>query len=277
MTDTTDLVKVDDYSPEVAALLAQQEDVLDEGSFQVPILKLCQALTKEVKEGDAEPGEFLNTLTSESYGTSIQFIAALFQEGRSTSVKSGGYRNAIEQDLIPDDAVWIEAVGEEFVGTRFDEHPDAEEMYKKAVNAGEFDWGKGPKISTTYNYTGLVVLEALEDDAEDEGPALMPVRISFQRSTKGAHDKIKTLKRSLLRNKPLWDVVFDFSTQTKAFGRNDSFIVNVKKARTSTTEERKFAAELAVAANAGRVSDNAETVGDVAATVAPDSKGGLEV
>ena len=58
-------------SAEVEAILAQQDQALAEGAFQVPILKICQALTKEVKEGDAEAGDFLNTLTAESYGTAV--------------------------------------------------------------------------------------------------------------------------------------------------------------------------------------------------------------
>lgn len=270
---STDVAVPEQYGAEVEALLNQQDDALNEGTLQTPILKVCQSLTKEVKAGDAEAGEFLNTLTSESYGTVVEFIPALFQHGRAASIKDGRYFVAIEQDLIPES--WKDLVGEEFVNTRFDEYPDAEEQYKRRVNEGEIEWGKGPLISTTYNYTGLVIPSPLEGE-EDAELEPMPVRISFLRSTKSAHDKIKTLKRALLRNKPIWDLVFELSTASKSFGRNDSFIVNVKKSRPTTPEERQYAVELAVAANAGRTNTNDEAAGD-GPRVEPDAKGGIAV
>jgi hypothetical protein len=234
----------------------------------VPILKVCQALTKEVKEGDADAGEFLNTLTGESYGTAVEFVIADAQRGRSASSKDGRYFVAIGTDTIPES--WKDLVGEEFVGTPFAEYPEAEEQYKSRVNRGEIKWEKGPQVSTTYNYTGFV----LSDD-EDSEP--MPVRIAFLRSTKKAHDKIQTLKKTTMRNKPYWDAVFKFSTQEEAFGRNTAYVVQVNKTRATTPKEKALAAELALAARGGRVADNSDTgaVADIA--VAPDAKGGLEV
>lgn len=271
---STDLATQGDYTPEVAALLAQQEQALSEGYFQTPILKLAQGLTKEVASGDAEAGEFINTLTGESYGTRVGFIVALMQVGRAVSDKrSGAYRNTIDQDLIPDDEVWTNVLGAEFVGTRFDEHPDSEELFRQAVNDGDREWGSGPPITTTYNYTGLVLPSGVED--EDE-PTLMPVRLTLGRTTKPAHDKLRQLKASLLRNKPFWDVVFDLSSSAKTFGRHEAFVINVKKQRNTTSDERQLAAELAVAANSGRVSDNSTEAGGES-RVKPESEGGLEV
>lgn len=237
---------------------------------------MCQSLTKEVKAGDAEAGEFFNTLTTESYGTQVEFIVSAFQPGRSASIKDGRYRNVISQDLIPDDQFWKDLLGEEFVGTRFDEHPDAEEQYKKRVNAGEIEWGKGPLISTTYNYTGLVLVPPIEGD-EDTEPEPMPVRISFLRSTKPAHDKLRQLKQSLLRNKAFWDVVFEFSTESKTFGRNDSFIVNVRKTRLTTPDERGIASQLALAAVGGRTIDNEQDAGGDAPSAPAAAEGALDV
>ncbi len=252
--------------------MRQQDEEFDDTSFQTPILKVCQALTAEVKAGDAEAGDFYNTLTEESYGTSIEFIVAHPQRGRSASHKDGRYFVAISQPLIPES--WSDIVGEEFVGTPFDEHPDAEEQYKKRVNAGEIEWGKGPLISTTYNYTGLVLPPGIEGDDEDPEP--FPVRISFLRSTKSAHDKLQTLKKSLLRNKAWWDLSFQFSTTEKTFGRNTAYVVAVKKGRQTTPEEKDMAVQLALAANAGRVATNDESAAQDK-RVAPDAEGGLDV
>lgn len=253
--------------------MAQQEENLGDVAYRVPILKLCQALTKEVKEGDAEAGDFLNTLTGESYGNEVDFIVSYYQPGRAASGKDGRYYVSIEDDHIPES--WSDLVGAEFVGTRFDEYPDAEEEYKRRVNAGEIEWAKGPLISTTYNYTGLVITPALE--GSDEEPQLMPARVTFKRTTKSAHEKLRMLKDSLLRNKAYWDVVFTLSTAAKSFGRNDAYIVNVKKNRDTTADEKQFAVEVAQAVIAGRTRDNSEQAEAGSQTVAPEAKGALDV
>jgi hypothetical protein len=258
---------------EINAILAAQDEEFQDAQFQTPILKVCQALTKEVKEGDAEAGEFLNTLTGESYGTKVEFVVAHAQRGRAASSSDGRYYVAIGQDTIPES--WADLVGEEFVGTPFSEYPDAEEQFKARVNRKEIEWGKGPLISTTYNYTGLAIPSAIDGSDEEVEP--MPVRIAFLRSTKSAHDKLQTLKRATLRNKPFWNVVFEFSTKSKSFGRNDAFVVNVRKTRDSTPEEKSLATELALAVAGGRTVDNAEAAEAGSAPVAPDAKGGLAV
>lgn len=176
---------------------------------------------------------------------------------------------AIAQDTIPES--WADLVGEGFVGTPFADHPDAEEVYKRRVNDGEIEWGKGPLISTTYNYTGLVYDPAGEDDEP------MPVRISFLRSTKKAHDKLQTLKKATMRNKAWWDVVFSFETKEETFGRNTAFVVKVGKVRDTEPNEKALAVELATAVIAGRTTDNAEAAEAGSERVAPDAAGGLEV
>lgn len=263
-------------SADIEALLAQQNAEFDAlpNTLQVPILKVAQQGTKEVKQGDSEPGDFVSTLTGESMGTSVDFIVAFFQAGRSVSDRDEGYKNSIGTDTIPDTDFWKKVLGPEFVGTRWDEHPDAEEQYKIRVNDGDIKWGKGPLISTTYNYTGLVIPSQIEGDDEEADP--MVSRITFLRSTKSAHDKLRNLKNGTFRNQPFWDYVFALSTSVKTFGSNDSYIVNVKKGRKTTPDEKTMAVELAMAVAQGRTADNSSVVGaDV--KVEPDAAGGLKV
>lgn len=257
------------------AIMAAQEEESAEITVRVPILKVCQGLTAEVKAGDAEAGEFLNTLTGESLGTKVEFIVAYYQPGRSASdKKSGRYYVSVGESLIPES--WADLVGEEFVGTPFDEYPDAEEQYKARVNRGDIEWGSGPLVSTTYNYTGLVVVPVLDDEGKDTGETdLQPVRIGFLRTTKSAHEKIQMLKKAALRNRPFWDIVFEFSTKEREFGRNSAFVVNVKQSRRTNDEEKALAVEVAQAVLGGRVDANEEASQDK--TVAPDAKGGLDV
>lgn len=264
--ENTDVVAVE----EAAAALADAQAAEFEGlQVQTPILKLCQGLTKEVKDGDAEAGDFLNTLSGDSLGPEVEFIAAAFQKGRSASLKDGRYFVAIAQDIIPES--WEDVVGPEFVGTRFDEYPDAEEQFKARVNRKEIEWGSGPQITTTYNFTGHVIVPALEgSDEEDER---QPVRIAFQRTTKSAADRIVQLFR-MSRQKALWDQTYRLKSKEKPFGRNTAYIVEVTKGRATEPDERLEAAELATATFGGRVKE----VGNGAETkVAPDAKGGLGV
>lgn len=233
-----------------AALLAAQEDVLEEDSFQTPILKLGQPLTAEVRAGDAEAGDFINSLTGENLGNAIEFIVSFYQRGRSArDAKTGDYYLAFGDTIPPS---WEPLVGEEFVGTVFTEYPDAEEVYKQRVNSNEIEWGKGPLVSTTYNYTGHVIVPEVVGD-EDSEPQLQAVRLSLQRSNKKSADKIGSIKRSLLHNKPFWDKVFLFTTQEDPKSSYGNFILTPKVGRDTTAEEREQAKSLALALMGGRV------------------------
>ena len=245
---------VQNYEADIQALIESQDEALEAGgTLQVPIIKLTQSMTAEVKAGDAEAGEFYNTLSNESYGSEVEFIVVMAQEGRALSGKGGAYGTAIGQDTIPQSWADRGLVGEEDVGVRFDEHPDAHEQYSVRVNNGEIEWESGPSIATTYNYTGLLVTK--DEDGQEQ---LLPGRITFQRSTKDAHMKIANIKTSLLRGKAFWDVVFEFESEEKSSGRNDYYGIKVRKGRLTTQDERLRAVELATSIINGGVTDNSE-------------------
>lgn len=240
--------------------------------MSTPILKVGQALTKEVTEGDAVAGEFINTLTSEGLGTTVEFVNAYYNRGRFASDRETNRAFVAYESTIPDH--WADLLGEKYVGTPFSEHPDAEEEFKRACNAKERDWGKGPLISTTHNFTGLVLVETGE---EDEPISLQPARLSLKRTDVPAAKKILTLQRLTLRGKPPWDIVLRLSTIRKASGEYSSFVINpsdLKKVRDTTSEEKELASQLALAAAQGRV----KSVGDdTDVATAPASRGGLDV
>jgi hypothetical protein len=258
-------------SPEAEALIAQQAGEFGDDTLQVPILKVGQALTKEVQDDTAEAGEFINTLTGEGIGNEIGFIVAYYQKGRSAADRETGRYYVAFGDTIPE--AWADLVGEEFVGERFDEYPDAEEKFKERVNNKEIEWGKGPLISTTHNYTGLAVVSTLE--GSDEEFELQPVRLSLQRTQMEAVRKINSLYRMTLRGKPFWDKVFDLTTYKKSFPSGPAYIVKPSIGRDTTVEERQIASELALATAGGRVTERG---GDGDAPAKPKAaKGALEV
>lgn len=271
MSDDTALAIAGTTSEELAQLQAQQESEFDQSDFATPILKIGQALTREVQDGNAEAGEFINTLTGEGLGNKVEFVTAYYQKGRFAAPKEGplkGRAFVAFGDTIPDS--WSDLVGDEFVGTRFDEYTDAEETFKEDVNAGKREWGSGPLVSTTHNYTGLAIVSPPED--RDEEPELQPVRLSLQRTQMPAVRKWNSLKKMSLRNKPFWAKTFVLTTYKKDFPSGPSYLVEPKVGRDTTAEEQQLAAELAIAVSAGRVAANEDGAQDT--PVEPNARGG---
>ncbi len=261
-------------SEEELALIQSQQAEMEGISFQVPILKIGQPLTREVQAGDAERGEFINTLSGEGLGDKVDFIVAYYNQGRFASDKETNRAYTSFDEVIP--ASWADLVGEEFVGVPFVEYDDAEERYKERVNAKEIEWGKGPLVSTTHNYTGFVIVDPLEDS--DEDVEYQPVRLSLQRTNMPAVRKFSTVSRAMLRNKPFYDIVFALSTFEKQFPKGPAYLLSPKPGRKTTAEERADALELALAVRAGRVASNDDAVAEATApATAPEAKGALDV
>lgn len=236
-----------------AAVAAAQAQEYDDEPLQTPILKIGQGLTREVSEGDAEVGEFINTLTGNSLGTAVEFIVGFYQKGRFASDQKSGRAFTAFDSTIP--ATWEPLVGAEFVGTPFAEYSEAEEKFKEAVNENLREWDNGPLVSTTWNYTGLVLVPAEDDDAEEGEIDYQPARLSLKRIDKPAHRKLQTLLRAVLRNKPPWDAVIRLETHGRDFGRHTAYTVNpanVKIVRKTTSDEKLLASEVATAAMQGR-------------------------
>lgn len=273
------VAKTEDNLPEgvtqedLDALMAQQEAEFGDDLVTTPILKIGQGLTREVQDGNAEAGEFIDTVRGEGIGDNIGFIVSYYQRGRFAADRESGRAYVAFGDTIPEN--WEPLVGAEWVGTLFDEHPDAEEKFKERVNDKDdpTEWGKGPLISTTHNFTGFAVIPPLEGEDEEQ---LSPARLSLQRTNMSAVRKWTTLRRSALRNRPFWEVVFDLSTTKNTYARGAAYNLVVKLGRKTTAEEKALAVDLAQMVAAGRVVDN-QASDAKAAAAEPDAKGGLGV
>ncbi len=254
----------------LAALQAQQDAEVGEGLISTPILKIGQPLTREVQAEEAEVGEFINTLTGEGIGNKIGFIVSYYQQGRFAADRDSGRAYVAFDKTIP--ASWSDLVGEEFVGTPFDEYPDAEEQYKARVNRKEIEWGRGPLVSTTHNFTGFALVPSVDPDEPDE---MQPVRLSLQRTNMPSVKRLLTF-RTALRGQPFWSVVFDLGTEKKPFDKGMAYLLTVKKGRDTTSDERQMAYELAIEVAQGRAVDN-QAPEATSAKAAPSANGGLEV
>jgi hypothetical protein len=263
--------EVTKYSEAELAVMEAQASEMTSSDLHVPILKIGQSMTREVKKGDAQAGEFVNTLTGEGCGNSIGLIVSFYTKGRAGSDGPGEhYFTSNNFEIIPDH--WGDWLGEEWVGQRFSEHPEAEEEFKARVNRKEIPWGRGPKISTTHNYTGYAIVPGLEGE-DDE---FSPVRLSLKRTDMEAVRRINSMFQMKMRNQPYWSRVLDLSTEEKTGRGSEFFGLAVKLGRETTPEEREMALDLAMAIQQGRVTDNADKA-EAADSSAPEAKGALAV
>lgn len=265
---STEVDTVDSTPTEVAAVSAEEQALINANQseanpdeFVIPLLKLTQALTKEVTEGDARPGEFLLPLTGENFGNEIEMIIAGKGKGRFKAGKKG------QRTLVANDTAIVPWPDDPFYGQPFTEHPDAEETYSRRANDKEIPWGSGPPIATTMNLTGFVV-------GYD-----VPLRFSMKltnKITKGEARKIATLLDAVLRGR-YWDKTFVLSSTSQVNSEGQTFYVaTVKQGRTTTPEERQQAVQLATvlrSSNVREVGDHEDKKSDVA----PDAQGGLGV
>jgi hypothetical protein len=248
-----------------ATLASENQESLDRSDIQIPLLKVGQALTDEVTEGDARPGEFINALTREGLGTEVEFVVAGYSKGRfdhGNRAEGKRARKAYGTKIVP----WTD---DPFHELPFTEHPDAEEQFAARVNRGEIPWGKGPRISTTFDFTGHVV------SGLEEGEEPIPVCLSLMRMNKKQAQKWVTILDAVLRGR-YWDSVFRLSTEQQKGDSGTYYTVTVKQARKTTPDERQRAVNLALVLRHQSV----EVVGEddsSAPKAEPTIEGGLAV
>lgn len=270
MTDTA-VAKI--ASDESLALLAkmeeqlasQNQDEIDSSDIQIPLLKVGQPLTDEVAVGDASAGEFINALTREGLGSEVEFVVAGYNKGRFFHGDRATNRRARKAYGVKD-VPWKE---DPHYGEPFTSHPDAEECYSERVNAGEIPWGKGPPISTTYDFTGHVV----SDLGEDEEP--IPVCLSLMRTNSRAAKKWATLLQAVLRGR-YWDAVFVVTTERTTNEKGNYYTVNVRQLRKTTVDEKQRALNLAQVLRSQTVSVVGEA-DEAKPAREPAAEGGLAV
>jgi hypothetical protein len=256
-------------SDEEQALINANQEEVDASEFVVPILKLAQPLTEEVTNGNASAGEYILGLTGDVIEPPFDFVIASKGKGRFRPSREDGERTLVAYDTpnVP----WQE---DPLYGTPFAEHPDAEETYSALVNEGKQDWGSGPPIQTTYNYTGYILRPADLDPDEDFPVEGIPVRLSLRRTSAPTARKLNTILDGVLRG-GYWNKVFRIDSAQKK-NKGTFYIVTAEAARKTTPEEKKAALELAGILRTAAVT----TVGEdeSAAKVADvDAEGGLDL
>lgn len=241
---------------EEAALVAANQAEVTPGDFLVPILKLAQPLTDEVTDGLAKPGEYILGLTGQTFQGPFEFIVAGKGKGRFRPGRNGA------RTLVAYDSKLVPWKDDPFFGQPFSEHPDAEEQFKLRVDAGDIEWGSGPPIQTTFNYTGYII------------GSEVPVRISWRRTSAPAARKWDTLLDAVLRGR-YWDKVFTVSSEQQKNEKGAYYIGTVNLGRAAVASEKQQAIHLAKALRDQRVTTVGES--DDVMTKAPEANGGLDV
>lgn len=226
-TGGTDLAELE---AQESALAAGIKSKIDRDDMILPQVRLSNALSQAVAEGDAKAGDFINTLTGENYGKSFSLVIVDYFKGRFFSPEDDDRTYVAIGDVAPNN--WPD----EYAGKAFADLPDAEEQFKAAANDPENpqQWGDGPPIRTTYNYVGFV---AAEDASE------IPVRLSLQRTSVPTARKINTL---IDVARTPWDKVFEVRAVEQSNAKNQKyFAADVKLGPATTPEQRSKAVQLA--------------------------------
>jgi hypothetical protein len=188
----------------------------------IPMLKIGQSNSAEVVNGDAQIGDFINSLTGDTYGTLVEFIVSSFEKGR---FRANENNEVVCTGREPDGKCGCH-------GVLYEECEDSEEQYSAAVNRGEKEWGKGPPCATTWNFTGFI-------------PGVeMPLRLSLKKTDVPQAKKLLTILKMGARAP--WDLVFQIETRAKEKGTYKWQGVSIKQSRKSEPEEAQKAVTLAV-------------------------------
>lgn len=267
-TASTEVAQVDEaetaltpYEQQLAeqeeALVAANQTDVDPSEFTIPVLKLAQPLTDEVTSGDAKAGQFILGLTGDTFDGPFEFVVAGKGKGRFRPGRNGE-RTLVAYDTNEVPESWTD---DPFKGQPFSEHPDAEEQYSLRANAGDIEWGSGPPIQTTYNFTGYIVGEDI------------PVRISLRRTSAPSAKKWNMILDAVLRGR-FWDKTFTVTSVQQKNDKGAYYVAEVKLGRPSTPEEKAAAIGLATALRNQKV----EIVGETADNISePDANGGIDL
>lgn len=219
---------------EEQALAQNVKAKVDRKNLVLPLVKIGNGTTGEVKAGKGSPGDLINSVTGKNYGTSVDFIIADNFQGHFLRYESKAY--VAQGPVAPDN--WPP----QYAGQAFVSLDDSEDNFAARANDPNDDqqWGSGPPINNTYNYVGYIVDEDFEAAAAEN--RLLPVRFSLMRGSTQAARVIDTL---LTVWPTPWDRKVKISTISKASPEGPYFVAEAAEGDKVTTVERATAINLA--------------------------------
>lgn len=218
----------------------------------LPLIRMVQPMSKAAEEGGAKPGDFVNSLTGENYGSEFEFIVGGHFYGVSYSNRDEDFFAAIPggaDTRIPTNWPHPDA------GKTFGESDAFEDRFKELVNNGTIsEWGEGPDFSTTYNFVGYL-----------PGDHSMPLRLSLMKTSAPAAKKLLSLTG--LDRFP-WGHHYKVSSRKVEENGNRYWVAEIVRADATESDDLEAIVELAVSLHRASESDLVFE-GD-----GPDSSGG---
>jgi hypothetical protein len=107
--------------------------------------------------------------------------------------------------------------------------------------------GMPPECSLVYNYPCLT--------PDEIGKTAMPTLISFMKASTQAALKMNTVVQGTLPPMPFWHTVWKISSAAKKFKKGTAYIINLKKVRDATDEEKEWCEKVYQHCIAGRSVD----------------------
>lgn len=183
-------------------------------------LKLGQGQSEEVKANKCAQGEYINNVTLQNFGPSVEFIPILQTFSRTLWVplSDGGGRECVSRDGL--------------CGTKYGDC--------RACGRSE-KWGKNettgkdipPVCSDSDNY--LVMVRGCQS-----GPMLF----SFTKSGSQAGQKLNSiLTPDAAQGRDIWGKAFVLTSEQKTYGKNSCFIPKISLSANPPTEEEMAMAE----------------------------------
>lgn len=206
-----------------AALATQNEVPMgfedeDAGDMIIPRVKVIQTLSPERKDGSADEGDIINSLTKEKYNGKKFIPVFKFNNNVEWKDRSdGGGIKCIARDG---------KVGEASDGTT---------LLCASCKRCEFDNTKqgkeaAPKCTKYINFFGFF-----------EGER-MPIILSFGKTNYNQGKKLYSLAKVTMQN--MWNYGYVLNEKLQAKGGNEWYIIEPTPAGVTTAEDREFALEL---------------------------------
>jgi len=215
---------------ELDQLAAEIKSKTKQSDIVLPLNRMVQPMSKAAEDGAAKPGDFVNSLTGENYGSEIEFIVAGHFYGVSYSNRDEDFFAAIPGDAntrIPSSWPHPDA------GKLFGESDAFEDRFKELVNSGVIEeWGDGPDFSITYNFVGY-----------RKGDHAMPERVSLMKTSSPAAKKLLSLTG--LDRFP-WGHRYKISTRKVEENGNRYWVADVVRGEATEPDDLEAIVPLAV-------------------------------
>lgn len=212
-----EVAAVKNNTPSVNAQAAPGTEQISGEDIQLGRYRLLQSLSSEVETGEAKSGQIVESLSGSAFDKLEVIPLSMFKSRvlfDSENRKGGPLCRSVDEKLEHGSNSPDPASNNECLKCRFSK-------------------GFPSACSLVYNYPCI--------RPEQVGIAPLPSLLSIMKSSTNSAQKINTFAINSIPRKPFWFYVWEISSKSKSFKKGTAYILEVKMARETTAEERKWA------------------------------------